>query len=80
MSLKTSSLLNECPLCPNAAYGPILLRESKGRSDYLALASSFTRRYRDNYQVAVTYTLMFSKHDMAEASSGYSGAPNSSSR
>jgi hypothetical protein len=58
---------------PNLAYGPILLRESKGRSDYLALASSFTRRYHDNYQLGLTYTVMFSKRDMAEASSGYSG-------
>jgi hypothetical protein len=61
---------------PNPQYGPITLRESRGRSDYLALASSITRRQRDRYQVGVTYTLMFYKHDTGNASSGYGGTAN----
>src|SRR4029077_15954134 len=43
---------------PNPAYGAIHLDESQGRSDYLALQSSFTRKYRNNFRVGVTYTVM----------------------
>jgi hypothetical protein len=61
---------------PNPDFGPIILRESKGRSDYLALASSFTRRYANNFQAGLTYTLMFYKHDTAAGGSGYGATPN----
>jgi hypothetical protein len=63
---------------PNPAYGPIIIRESKGRSDYLGLATSFTRRYRDNWQAGLTYTLMFYKNDTCAGSSGYGCVPNNS--
>lgn len=56
---------------PNPAYGPISLKESKGRSDNLQLATSFTRRYRDNFQVGVTYTYMFYKRDTGAGNAGY---------
>jgi len=61
---------------PNPAYGPITLRESKGHSDYLALASSFTRRYANNFQAGATYTLMFYKRDTGAGGSGYGATPN----
>jgi hypothetical protein len=56
---------------PNPAYGAITLDESHGFSDYLALQNSFKRRYQRNFQVGVTYTLMFHKNDTGEGSSGY---------
>jgi hypothetical protein len=56
---------------PNPAYGSIHLNESHGRSDYLALATSFNRRYRDNFQFGITYTLMFYKHDTGIGSAGF---------
>ncbi|HYU78932.1 MAG TPA: TonB-dependent receptor [Vicinamibacterales bacterium] len=55
---------------PRADYGPINLMESRGRSDYLALASSFTRRYRDNFQLGFTHTLMFFKRDTGIGAQG----------
>jgi hypothetical protein len=56
---------------PNPAYGNIHYDQSHGKSDYLALQNSFTRRYQRNFQIGVTYTLMFYKHDTGEGSSGY---------
>jgi hypothetical protein len=56
---------------PNPAYGNIHLDESHGRSRYLALQNSFTRRYQKNFQIGVTYTLMFYWNDTGEGSSGY---------
>jgi hypothetical protein len=56
---------------PNPNYGPINLKASTGYSDYLALASSFTRRYRNNFQAGLTYTAMFFKHDTGISSAGY---------
>lgn len=61
---------------PNPAYGPILLRESNAKADYLGLATSFTRRYRNNFQAALTYTLMFYKNDTCNGESGFSCVPN----
>jgi hypothetical protein len=57
---------------PNPAYGAIHLDESQGRSNYLALQNSFTRRYQRNFQMGVTYTVMFYKNDTGQGSSGYS--------
>jgi hypothetical protein len=59
---------------PNPSYGPIYFNESRGRSDYLALANSFTRRYRNNFQVGATYTLMFFRHESTTRFGGYGGA------
>jgi hypothetical protein len=56
---------------PNPAYGPINLKESKGESENLQLATSFTRRYRNNFQVGVTYTYMFYKKDTGVGNAGY---------
>ena len=56
---------------PNPNYGPINLKASIGYSDYFALASSVTRRYRNNFQAGLTYTLMFFKHDTGISSAGY---------
>jgi len=56
---------------PNPNYGPIFYDESLGRSDYLALATSFTRRYRNNFQLGATYTHMFFKNDTGRRYSGY---------
>src|ERR1700741_4051997 len=49
----------------------IHLEESHGKSDYLGLATSFTRKYHNNYQFGITYTLMFYKHDTGVGSAGY---------
>ena len=56
---------------PNPDYGQIQLRESHGKSDYLALATSLTRRYRNNFQFGATYTFMFYKRDTGIGSAGY---------
>jgi hypothetical protein len=56
---------------PNPAYGAIHVDESHGRSDYMALATSFTRRYHKNFQFGVTYNLAFYKHDTGIGSAGY---------
>jgi hypothetical protein len=49
---------------PNPQYGLIDRYESYGRSEYLALPMSFTRRYHRNFQAALTYTPMFFKNDL----------------
>jgi hypothetical protein len=49
---------------PNPQYGVIDRYESNGRSEYLALPMSFTRRYSGGFQAAVTYTPMFFKNDL----------------
>ena len=56
---------------PNPAYGAIHLDESHGRSNYMALAASFTRRYHKNFQMGVTYNLVFHKNDTGVGSAGY---------
>jgi len=56
---------------PRPDYGPIRLIGTSGRSEYLALPASFTRRYRDNFQLSTTYTLMFYKDDAGLGGSGY---------
>lgn len=48
---------------PNPSYSQIVWFESTGKRDYLALASGLTRRYRNNFQGGVTYTLMFYQND-----------------
>jgi hypothetical protein len=56
---------------PNPSYGPIFYDESLGHSDYLALATSFTRRYQRNFQLGMTYTAMFFKNDTNRRYGGY---------
>jgi hypothetical protein len=54
---------------PNPNYSQIVWFESTGRRDYLALATGLTRRYRNNFQGGITYTLMFYQND--DGSIGY---------
>jgi hypothetical protein len=56
---------------PRRDYGPIRLIGTQGRSEALTLPLSFTRRYRNNFQLATTYTLMFFKNDAGVGGSGY---------
>jgi hypothetical protein len=56
---------------PNPSFGSINLKESRGESEYLALATSFNRRYRDNFQLGATYTVMFYKNDTGVGNAGY---------
>jgi hypothetical protein len=55
---------------PLRQFGEIRLKTSTGYSDYLALASQLTRRYRNNFQVSVAHTLMFFKRDSGVCNQG----------
>jgi hypothetical protein len=57
---------------PARAFGEIKAKDSTGRSDYLGLASSFTRRYRNNFQLGVSSTVMVTKNDTGIGIVGYS--------
>jgi hypothetical protein len=48
---------------PDPKFGQIQWLESNGKADYMALATAFTRRYRNNFQANVAYTYMFYMHD-----------------
>jgi carboxypeptidase family protein len=48
---------------PNPNYAQFEQRVSTGTSDYLALATALTRRYRGNFEAGLTYTLMFFAND-----------------
>jgi hypothetical protein len=48
---------------PDPNYGQVQWQDSTGRSDYLALSSGVTRRFRDNFQFNASHTFMFYKHD-----------------
>jgi hypothetical protein len=56
---------------PNPLFGSIHLDDSQGRSNYMALQTSFTRRYHKNFQLGLTYTLQFYKHDTGIGSAGF---------
>jgi Carboxypeptidase regulatory-like domain len=58
---------------PYPQYGSVLMFKSDGKSDNLALASQFTRRYRDNYQFGITYTLMLFRHNTGTSDGGFYG-------
>lgn len=51
---------------PNPNFGQLVWNESNGRRDYLALASSLTRRLQSNFQVGLTDTVIFYQHDNAQ--------------
>jgi hypothetical protein len=59
---------------PNPAYGYVATVTGSGHRDYLALASSFTRRLKNNLQAGATYTLMLYQHDDNLAGSGALGS------
>jgi len=48
---------------PDPKFGQIQWLESNGKADSAALATSFTRRYRTNFQANVAYTLGLFTHD-----------------
>ena len=48
---------------PNPAYGEIQWMESTGKTEALLLASSFTRRFANNFQGGVTYTRTLRRND-----------------
>ncbi len=48
---------------PNPNYTQIQWFNSNGRRDYLALSNGLTRRFQNNFQGGVTYTLMFYMRD-----------------
>ena len=56
---------------PRPDFGPIALKDSTGYSDYLALASALSRRYQNNFQLGLTYTLMFYRRDTGIGNQGY---------
>jgi hypothetical protein len=45
------------------AWGPILWLEAHSKADYLGLANGLTRRFANNFQAGLTYTLMFYMRD-----------------
>jgi hypothetical protein len=47
------------------------LKESHGRSEYLALATAVNRRYANRFQMGATYTYMLYKRDTGIGSAGY---------
>ncbi len=57
---------------PHPDYGQIHLKDSTGRSEYLGLASSFTRRFRDNFQLSASYTHVFHHNNLGIGIVGYS--------
>jgi hypothetical protein len=48
---------------PAPAFGAINLMEMNGVSEYMALTSKVTRRFRNNFELGFTYTLMFFDRD-----------------
>jgi hypothetical protein len=48
---------------PDPKYGQIQWLESNGRADYAALSSALTRRYANNWQASLAYTLMLFMND-----------------
>jgi hypothetical protein len=48
---------------PDPAYGVIQWLESKGSADYGAISSAVNRRYRNNWQASLSYTLLLFMHD-----------------
>lgn len=53
---------------PNPAYNGITLLQSNLHSNYMALASSLNRRFAKNWQLGLTYTLMFYSNDEGNGS------------
>ena len=58
---------------PYPGYGSVLMFKSDGKSDNLQLATQLTRRYRNNYQYTLTYTLMFYRHNTGTSDGGFYG-------
>src|SRR6185436_2028078 len=56
---------------PRPDYGPIRLIGTQGHSEYLILPATITRRYKNNFQATLVYTLMFFRNDAGIGGSGY---------
>jgi hypothetical protein len=56
---------------PRPDFGPIRLLGTNAEAERLQLSSSVTRRYRNNFQLGATYTLMFFNDDSGIGGSGY---------
>jgi hypothetical protein len=48
---------------PDPTFTQIRYMQSKGAIDYAAIQTGARRRFKDNFQVGMTYTLMLMKHD-----------------
>jgi hypothetical protein len=59
---------------PNPDFGQVVPVTSDGKRDYLALASSFSRRLRNDFQAGLTYTCMFHMRDDNLGGSGAIGS------
>ena len=60
---------------PDPGYTTIRYISSPGNMDYAALQTGLRRRFRDNFQMGATWTLMFMKNDQ-HAGSGWGYHPN----
>lgn len=56
---------------PRPDYGPFRVIGSDASSEYLALVTALNRRYRNNYQFGMTYTLMFIDEGSGLGGAGY---------
>lgn len=56
---------------PRNDYGPFRLIGTDARNEYLALVTAANRRYRNNYQYGITYTLMFFENSHGLGGAGY---------
>jgi hypothetical protein len=56
---------------PRNDYGPFRLIGTDATSEYLALVTAANRRYRNNYQYGITYTLMFFDNGSGLGGAGY---------
>jgi hypothetical protein len=56
---------------PRPDYGPFRLIGTDASSEYLALVTAANRRYRNNFQYGLTYTLMFFDNGSGLGGAGY---------
>jgi hypothetical protein len=56
---------------PRPDYGPFRVIGTDASSEYLALVTAMNRRYRNNYQYGLTYTLMFFDDSSGLGGAGY---------
>jgi carboxypeptidase family protein len=61
---------------PIPSLSQVTYYESTGRSENLSLATGFTRRFKDNYQYGLTYTLMFFRNDTGTGTQAFGGSAN----
>ncbi|HEV2983503.1 MAG TPA: TonB-dependent receptor, partial [Vicinamibacterales bacterium] len=61
---------------PYPAFSTVTMFASDGKSEDLHLATALTRRFKDNFQLGVTYTLMFFRNDTSTSDSALYGQPN----